>query len=145
MSAEWSLTFDAQDPVAQARFWGSALGYEGAPPPQGFSSWDQWFDRFDISAEERNEGANLVDPDGARPGLGFLKVPEGKTAKNRLHLDIDVSGGRRVSADKRRERILEVVKRLQGAGARVLSEVDIDEGLDHIVMTDPEGNEFCVV
>ena len=72
-------------------------------------------------------------------------VQEPKAVKNRLHLDISVSGGRAVSLETRRQRVDAEAERLAGLGAsyvRVLSE----EGLDHygIAMQDPEGNEFDI-
>ena len=74
---------------------------------------------FDIPEDERDDGASLVDPDGALPPVGFLRVPEGKTAKNRLHVDLRVSGGRKVDQAVRRERILAMVDRLVAAGGSV--------------------------
>ena len=87
----------------------------------------------------------LVDPDGVRPRIWFQPVPEGKVVKNRLHLDLGVSGGRQVPLETRRRRVDAEAERLVAAGAtrlRVLSE----EGVDHyaVVMADPEGNEFCL-
>ena len=65
--------------------------------------------------------------------------------KNRVHLDLKVGGGRHQSAKKRRSRIEKVVDKLTAAGASVLREVEQDGNLDHVIMADPEGNEFCVV
>ena len=79
------------------------------------------------------------------PPVGFLKVPEAKTAKNRLHIDLRVAGGRHVDQALRRERILAMVERLVAAGGTVLREDTFDGHLDHVVMADPEGNELCVV
>ena len=59
-----------------------------------------------------------------RPGISFLKVPEGKTAKNRLHLDLKVSGGRAQPANLRAERIRATVTRLVEAGGAVLHDFD---------------------
>jgi hypothetical protein len=75
--------------------------------------------------------------------MWFVRVPERKSVKNRLHLDISVSGGRTSALETRRQRV--EAERLAGLGAsfsRVLSE----EGLDHygIAMEDPEGNEFDI-
>ena len=64
-----------------------------------------------------DDGASLVDPDGVRPKIGFLKVPEAKQLKNRVHLDLQVSGGRHLDPGVRRERILGMVERLVDAGA----------------------------
>jgi hypothetical protein len=79
------------------------------------------------------------------PSISFLKVPEPKTAKNRLHLDLQVSGGRHVDQDKRAELVEGMVEVLVEAGGTV-SFRSIEAGvLDHVTMADPEGNEFCVV
>jgi hypothetical protein len=72
-------------------------------------------------------------------------VPESKTVKNRLHLDIRASGGRAVPIGTRKERVDSEARRLSDLGAtivRVLSE----EGIDHyaVAMKDPEGNEFDI-
>jgi catechol 2,3-dioxygenase-like lactoylglutathione lyase family enzyme len=145
MSATWSLTFDAADPPVLAAFWRLALGYVEASPPRGFGSWDEWYARFEIPPEERGAIAAIEDPDGRRPQISFLKVPESKTAKNRVHLDIQAGGGRAVPHEVRWPRVLAVVERLAAGGATVLHE-DLWDGVgDHVVMADPEGNEFCVV
>jgi hypothetical protein len=145
MTTMWDITFDCAAPAALAAFWKLALGYGDAPPPQGFDSWDAWFVANDVPDDEREDGAAIADPDGVRPGIGFLKVPEGKTAKNRLHLDLKVSGGRAQPADLRAERIRATVSRLVEAGGSVLSDFDAHGSLDHVTMADPEGNDFCVV
>ena len=75
---------------------------------------------------------------------GFLKVPEGKVAKNRLHLDLWVSGGRHVEAGQRDRLIRAMVDRLLAVGGTVLEKVEWESLLDHVVLQDPEGNELCV-
>lgn len=95
--------------------------------------------------EEWGDGAYIEDPEGLRPAISFLKVPEPKTAKNRIHLDVQAGGGRGGPQEVRWARVLEAVQRLTGAGATVIRE-DLQNGVpDHFVMADPEGNEFCVV
>jgi hypothetical protein len=80
------------------------------------------------------------------PRISFLKVPEPKTVKNRLHMDLQVSGGRHLDADKRTERIEAFAAMLVEAGGTVSYRSMQDDGaLDHITMADPEGNELCVV
>ena len=96
--------------------------------------------------------AAIEDPDGVRPWISFLRVPEPKSAKNRLHLDLQVGGGRATDWEVRWPRVLAAVERLTAAGATQQA-VIFDEGPDgrpvdtpdHIVMLDPEGNEFCVI
>ena len=86
-----------------------------------------------------------VDPAGRGPRIWFQVVPERKAAKNRLHLDISVGGGRAVPIETRRRRVDAAAARLAGLGARLVRALDCD-GLDHygVAMKDPEGNEFDI-
>jgi hypothetical protein len=145
MAVNWKITFDCAQPRKLAEFWALALGYGPAPVPEGFSSWEEWFTHFDVPEEERDSGAYLSDPDGIGPRIAFLGVPEPKVAKNRVHLDLPVSGGRHVPQEQREPLIREAVERLTAAGATVIGEFDHEGRLDHFVMADPEGNEFCLV
>jgi hypothetical protein len=98
-----------------------------------------------VPTGEWGDGVYIEDPAGLRPGISFLKVPEPKTAKNRVHLDVQAGGGRGEPQEVRWARVLEAVQRLTDAGAAVIRE-DLQDGIpDHFVMADPEGNEFCVV
>lgn len=87
----------------------------------------------------------LVDPAGNGPGLWFQQVPEGMVVKNRLHLDLQISGGCDLPMATRRARVDAEVYRLVPGGAAVARVLE-PERLDHyaVVMQDPEGNEFCV-
>ena len=76
MAVEWTLTIDCANPARLADFWSVALGYVLAPPPAGFDTWEEWFVRFGVPEEEWNDGAALADPDGVRPWISFLKVPD---------------------------------------------------------------------
>jgi hypothetical protein len=145
VAGKWGVTFDCAQPAKLAAFWSLALGYVGASPPPGFDTWPDWFVHVGVPEEEWDDGAYLHDPDGVTPGISFLKVPESKVAKNRVHLDVKVSGGRSEASDVRRSRITETVERLVEAGGTVIRADSIDGTLDHMVMADPEGNEFCVV
>ncbi|MEU2577397.1 VOC family protein [Streptomyces anulatus] len=118
------LAIDCADPAGLARFWCSVLDYE-------------------VRDEDAEEGVVTIGPRAApgaegRPGpvppvLTFARVPEGKSVKNRLH--IDVSPSDREQGDE--------VRRLIGLGAR---RADVGQGdASWIVLTDPEGNEFCVL
>jgi hypothetical protein len=145
MTTRWTLTFDCHDAATMARFWTVALGYVDSPPPEGWDTWEDWLRHFEVPEEEWGDGASLEDPQGVLPSVGFLKVPEPKTAKNRLHLDLQVSGGRQVDQAKREQLIEGMVGVLVDAGASV-SYRSLQAGeLDHVTMADPEGNEFCVV
>ncbi|HUD80314.1 MAG TPA: VOC family protein [Streptosporangiaceae bacterium] len=70
-------------------------------------------------------------------------MPEPKITKNRMHFDVQVGGGRtRVPWETRWPRVVASVERLTAAGASVLAEVEQNGRLDHVMMADPEGNEF---
>lgn len=113
------VTFDCADPRRLAEFWATALSYV-----------------VDAPNEDAGE-VELLDPSGEGPPLLFMKVPETKTVKNRVHLDLIP------------ETTIEAeVERLEAVGARALTTLQDPEGYEgrHIwtVLQDPEGNEFCV-
>jgi len=109
------VTTDCADPQALAAFWAAALGTPVALDVG-------WF-------------VMLAPPEGGGPPLGFQRVPESRSGKNRLHLDIGAAPGERDAE----------VARLVGLGATVLGERSGDSpGERWITLTDPEGNEFCV-
>ncbi|MFB6779906.1 VOC family protein [Streptomyces sp. NPDC056352] len=145
MSTRWTVTLDCAQPTRLAQFWALALGYVPKPPPAGFGSWEEWFAHHGIPEEEWDDGAYLCDPDGVGPTLSFLKVPEPKMAKNRVHLDVQAGGGRDTPWEERWPRVVEAIERLTSAGATVVREHDMDGRPDHVEMADPEGNEFCVL
>ncbi|GIE28701.1 glyoxalase [Actinoplanes italicus] len=126
MAMRWTLGCDAADPHRIAAFWATALGY--APEP-GYDEPD---------------GASIIDPDGVGPAIGFLRVPEGKTAKNRMHIDIRVAGEPPWDLEERERLIRTKVADLVRAGAMEVRDERYDGELGHVVMLDPEGNEFCV-
>jgi hypothetical protein len=132
------VTFDAADPGAQARFWALALGYVEQPPPDGWDSWEAWAEQMGIPRERWNDMAAAVDPEGHGPRLLFQKVPEGKTAKNRVHLDVNVG-----APDHDRAKVDEHLARLVEAGARLVEDRE-QRGERWVVLLDPEGNEFCL-
>ncbi|WP_327713007.1 VOC family protein [Streptomyces sp. NBC_00464] len=145
MGTRWSLTIDCAHPAQLAEFWALALGYAQKPPPKGFGSWEEWFAHYDVPEEEWDDGAYLSDPDGEGPALSFMKVPESKAGKNRLHLDVQAGGGREVPWEVRWPRVLEALGRLTAAGATVIQEYEAQGRPDHLMMADPEGNEFCLL
>ncbi len=113
-----SITFDCAEPVQLAHFWAAALGYT-------VGEWD----------EEDGEFAEVLPPEGQvghHTRLLFVTVPEGKAAKNRLHLDLRPD-----------ERSASEVERLVALGARKIREYDVPHG-HWTLMHDPEGNEFCL-
>lgn len=145
MSVKWTVTMDCARPAMLAAFWNLALGYADAPPPDGFASWPEYFAAAGIPPEECDDAAYIEDPGGHRPSISFLRVPEPKVVKNRVHLDVQVGGGRSQPWEMRWPRVTEAVHRLTAAGATVIRE-DVWDGVpDHVVMADPEGNEFDVL
>ena len=113
MAATIGLVLDCRNPDALARFWSEALGY--------------------TTLGGAGTYVMLVDADGIKPKLLLQAVPEPKTAKNRMHLDIDTPD---VEAE---------AARLEALGARRLeADVRNEHGTNWVTMADPEGNEFCV-
>jgi hypothetical protein len=143
MAIRLQVVFDAADPPKLAAFWGEAIGYVEEDPPDGFESWEAWAVANDLPREDWDRYASRVDPDGAGPRLFFQRVPEPKTAKNRVHLDLDVSGGRGTPPEDRRRRVADAVERAVTAGATRVKAYD-EAGQHWVVLQDPEGNEFCL-
>jgi catechol 2,3-dioxygenase-like lactoylglutathione lyase family enzyme len=148
MTLNWKIVIDCADPQAQARFWAAALGYEvedngalitkllsaGALPEAAVVKTDG---RLAFRTLQAVRHPDEPVQEGTGIGLGrrvlFQQVPEPKTVKNRLHLDLHAGPDHRDAE----------VARLEGLGATMQREVK-EPGSHHIVMTDPEGNEFCV-
>jgi catechol 2,3-dioxygenase-like lactoylglutathione lyase family enzyme len=141
MVPTFQITFDANDVPRLVAFWREALGYEEQPPPPGFGTWEDFAREHEIPQDQWDGWGALVDPDGARPRLFFQKVPEGKTAKNRIHLDINVGAG--LEGDDRTAKVKAEADRIESLGATRQREA-IERGEFWIVMQDPEGNEFCL-
>ncbi|QFG23393.1 VOC family protein [Actinomadura sp. WMMB 499] len=144
MARDVQITFDCADPAGLSAFWAEALGYRLQDPPGDFETWDQALDALGIPPERRNDASAVVDPDGAGPRLLFQRVPEGKRAKNRVHLDVRAAPG--LEGDARMTALEAEAERLAARGATRLERHEPAPPLayGHIVMTDPEGNEFCL-
>ena len=143
MATEVQITFDSADPAALAAFWAEVLGYVLQPPPADFASWDEALDAWGVPPAERNSRSALIDPDGSRPRVFFQRVPEGKTAKNRVHLDVRAAPGQ--EGDERMATLEAEAARLVALGASRFKRFEpgpMEAGF--IVMQDPEGNEFCL-
>ncbi|MET9962670.1 VOC family protein [Streptomyces sp. NPDC006326] len=111
------ITFDALEPYKIATFWSAVTGFPIHP--------DDLADDDEILLEPGQPGV---------PGLLFIRVPDGKTVKNRVHLDIQPPAGTRD----------ETVERLIGLGARLVDDRRNEDGTGWAVLADPEGNELCI-
>lgn len=101
MSRQVQVTMDAHDPRALSTFWRDVLGYvHPGPPgvvvPEGgdpLAAWDDFLAKVGVPEDERNTRSAIEDPDGHGPRVFFQQVPEGKVAKNRVHLDVRAAPG----------------------------------------------------
>lgn len=146
---EWQLTIDCWEPQVLVPFWVELLGYVPAPAPDGHDTWNDWYRSLGVPAEEldlESDGTDrIVDPKGRGPQIWFQWVPEEKSIKNRLHVDVFVGGERDDPIDVRRDRVEARVGELEALGAGVVERHDEPlEGHYHVIMADPEGNEFCL-
>jgi hypothetical protein len=139
---EIQVTFDCADPRALSLFWNAVLGYDLPPPPPGFGSWDDF--SASLPPEQRNAASASEDAAGQGPRLFFQRVPEGKSAKNRLHLDVRVAPG--LQGEERMAALESECERLVALGATRVQRHEPAPPMSHgfLVMRDPEGNEFCL-
>ncbi len=112
-----TITVDCADPYRQAVFWSEATGWQEDP---------------DDPNNPGDPEGRIVTPEGI--SLLFMPVPEGKTVKNRVHLDLKPTGRSRD----------EEVTRLLSIGATLLEDHRRADGTGWVTLADPEGNEFCV-
>ena len=101
MARAWQLTFDCADPAALSAFWAETLGYVLQPPPDGYDDWPTFLTAMDVPVEDHDSASAIVDPDGSGHRIYFQRVPEGKSVKNRLHVDVPVSGGPHMPLERR--------------------------------------------
>jgi hypothetical protein len=152
MSRQIQVTFDAHDPRALSTFWRDVLGYVHPTPPgveladgaDPLAAWDEFLERAGVPEDQRNSASAIEDPDGVGPRLFFQQVPEDKVAKNRVHLDVRAAPG--LEGDERMAALEAECERLVALGATRFRRFEpaLPMGSGHIVMTDPEGNEFCL-
>ncbi|WP_371650207.1 MULTISPECIES: VOC family protein [unclassified Streptomyces] len=148
MAVHWKLVVDCARPLSLAAFWAEALDYEVEDHTvliERLVAAGAVTDELYTVVDGRKAWRTLAavrhpdDPVEAASGVGlgrrllFQGVPEPKQVKNRLHMDLHFGPERREAE----------VKRLEGLGASVL-QVVVEPGTNHVVMADPEGNEFCV-
>ncbi len=143
MAVPVQITFDCANPERVGTFWAAVLGYKMQDPPAGHESWEAFLTSIGVPEDQWDKAYAIVDPDGKGPRIYFQKVPEPKTVKNRVHLDVNVGGGHTTPIDERRARVDAAVERLVGLGATRLRPYE-ESGEYWVVMQDPEGNEFCL-
>ena len=120
------IVVDCHDPVAQAAFWAAALDYHVIRSEDGQVEIAPWEREPPDLAEQLRQAPSV-------PTLVFVAVPEAKTVKNRLHLDLRPMNGVHEAE----------VERLLVLGA---CRADVGQGdVPWVVLADPEGNEFCVL
>ncbi|RSS60816.1 VOC family protein [Streptomyces sp. WAC06614] len=152
MSRHLQITFDAHDPRALSVFWRDVLGYvhpgpPGAELPDGadpLAAWEEFLARIGVPEAERNARSAIEDPDGHGPRVFFQRVPEDKAGKNRVHLDVRAAPG--LQGPERMAALEAECERLVARGATRVRrhEPAPPMAFGHIVMRDPEGNEFCL-
>jgi hypothetical protein len=140
MAFEFQVTVDSQHPHRLADWWAEVLGWQVEPQDEAFIRRMIAEGAATESDTTRHRGvlvwqagAGITSPDAGRPRLLFQLVPEAKTVKNRLHLDVRV-GAEGQAAE---------VARLLGLGATELWR-GAQGPYSWVTMADPEGNEFCV-
>jgi catechol 2,3-dioxygenase-like lactoylglutathione lyase family enzyme len=138
------VTFDCADPAALAAFWSEAMGYVVPDPPGGASTWEEFLAAQGVPEDQWNAASAAEDPAGNGPRLFFQRVPEGKTAKNRVHLDVRAAPG--LQGEERMAALEAEAERLVGLGATRVERHEPSPPMagGHVVMRDPEGNEFCL-
>lgn len=144
MARDVQITIDCADPAKLAAFWAEALGYRVQGPPEGFDSWEQALTAMGVPPERHNDASAVVDPEGSGPRLFFQRVPESKRVKNRVHLDVRAAPG--LTGEARMAALEAAADLLVQVGATRVERYEPAPPLEagHVLMTDPEGNEFCL-
>jgi hypothetical protein len=140
---EVQITFDCADPARLATFWAEVLGYQVQPPPEGYDSWDAALHAFGVPRDQWNSRSAIIPFEGPGPRLFFQRVPEGKTVKNRIHLDVRTAVG--LTGDERMNALETEANRLAALGATRAYRVEPDHATmeaGFLTLRDPEGNEF---
>lgn len=152
MARTLQVTIDAADPETLSRFWAQALGYRIPPPPghelgegeDPLEAWHAFLAERGVPQARWGDASAVEDPDGVGPRVFFQRVPEAKTVKNRVHLDVRAAPG--LEGDQRVAALEAECERLVALGAtRVRREEPAPPmSAGFVVMQDPEGNEFCL-
>ena len=141
MAVGLQVSFDASDPARLGAFWAELLGYVEQPPPEGFGIVAGGVDGLGGARGRAHSAYAIVDPAGAGPRLFFQRVPEPKTAKNRVHLDVNVGAGR---PSRRTQGARPRRGRARGQLGATQVRVAEQRGEYWVVLQDPDGNEFCL-
>ena len=139
------IAIDCQDPDVLVPFWCLALDYEPAPPPDGFATWRERYLSMGVPEDELGDSDccdRIQDPAGIRPPIWFQVVPEPKTAKNRVHLDVLL--GRHLPKPERVVVVEERARALEAAGGTRVRTLDAYDTHYGVTLQDPEGNELCI-
>ena len=143
MARMLQVVFDCRDPDALSRFYAEALHYKLQDPPIGYGSWEDWLKDKGIPESEWNSASAIVEPEGKGPRIYFQQMDTPKLGKNRLHIDINASGGSALPLEERKKQVDVEVDRILALNATKQRELD-GNGEYCVVMQDPEGNEFCI-
>lgn len=148
MTLHWKLVVDSADPHAQAEFWSAVLGYEiedndaligrllgfgAVTEAETVERWGRRTFRDLVAVRHPDDPVDEQTGTGLGQRILFQRVPEAKSGKNRLHIDVHAEPGRRDAE----------TGRLTGLGARIVQTVK-SQGGEWLVLADPEGNEFCL-
>ena len=153
MSRTIQVTFDAHDPESLSRFWADAMGYVNPPPPgrelapgqDPFDAWHDFLAEVGVPETEWNSASAAQDPDGHGP---TPVLPAGAGGQDRegtaVHLDLRAAPG--LEGEERMAALEAECERLVALGATRVERHEPSPPMTggHIVMTDPEGNEFCL-
>lgn len=152
MARTVQITIDAHDPRTLSQFWSEVLDYVIPGPPgvelaadtDPFVAWDDFLAGLGVPEEQRNARSAVEDPTGRGPRLFFQQVPEDKVAKNRVHLDVRAAPG--LAGEERMAALETECERLVALGATRVHRHEPAPPMSagHLVLADPEGNEFCL-
>jgi len=121
-----AVVFDCHHPVSLARFWAATLGYQ----VRAYDDPELQRLRMEGIDDPEDDPSVVIDPVDGGPRVWFNRVPEAKTVKNRVHIDVDLDDAADIAA-------------LVARGARLLRPHGAVPDEEWAIMADPEGNEFC--
>jgi hypothetical protein len=149
LTVRYQFVINSIEPESQARFWAAALGYEPAPPPAGFATWEDYQRDLGVPEQYLSKVVDRIsDPEGGGPNIWFQVVKDHKTITNRLHFDIKASGDWSLPFNVRKQRVHAEARRLVALGATLVDPLEDDDedgtGPYAVALRDQEGNEFDI-